>query len=177
MADLQRKLKDKNGNEKQELWSLKWYKAWVSAKEAFHIDDVKIKRCGNLAIWWVCEHRNLKARNKRFYQENNSYRHATKYQQVELKFKYVNLSSTFTTFDYSYFLILNLFFISVIQDVHVMIFIGFGFLMTFLKKYGFSSVSFNLLTASLGIQWAMIVRGLLHSFDSQTKTIPIDYSS
>lgn len=66
---------------------------------------------------------------------------------------------------------------SMIQDVHVMIFIGFGFLMTFLKKYGFSSVSFNLLTASLGIQWAMIIRGLLHSFDSQTKTILIDYSS
>ena len=27
------------------------------------------------------------------------------------------------------------------QDVHVMIFIGFGFLMTFLYKYGFSAVS------------------------------------
>lgn len=31
------------------------------------------------------------------------------------------------------------------QDVHVMIFIGFGFLMTFLKKYTFSSVGFNFL--------------------------------
>lgn len=35
MTDLQRKLKDKHSNEKQELWSLKWYKAWLSAKEAF----------------------------------------------------------------------------------------------------------------------------------------------
>lgn len=26
------------------------------------------------------------------------------------------------------------------QDIHVMIFIGFGFLMTFLKRYGYSAV-------------------------------------
>jgi len=48
------------------------------------------------------------------------------------------------------------------QDVHVMIFIGFGFLMTFLKRYGFSAVSVNLLLASFCIQWAMIVRGIIH---------------
>merc|ERR1711964_561098 len=29
----------------------------------------------------------------------------------------------------------------IFQDVHVMIFIGFGFLMTFLKKYGLSAIS------------------------------------
>lgn len=52
---------------------------------------------------------------------------------------------------------------SVFQDVHVMIFVGFGFLMTFLKKYGFSSVGINLLIAALGLQWATIVRGLLHT--------------
>ncbi|XP_004628366.1 ammonium transporter Rh type A [Octodon degus] len=49
------------------------------------------------------------------------------------------------------------------QDVHVMIFVGFGFLMTFLKKYGFSSVGFNLLIAALGLQWGTIAQGLLHS--------------
>ncbi|KAL6053898.1 hypothetical protein STEG23_003725 [Scotinomys teguina] len=51
----------------------------------------------------------------------------------------------------------------VFQDVHVMIFIGFGFLMTFLKKYGFSGVGFNLFLAALGLQWGTIVQGLLHS--------------
>ncbi|XP_004471245.1 ammonium transporter Rh type A isoform X3 [Dasypus novemcinctus] len=49
------------------------------------------------------------------------------------------------------------------QDVHVMIFIGFGFLMTFLKKYGFSSVGINLFIAALGLQWGTIVQGILHS--------------
>ncbi|KAK2163750.1 hypothetical protein NP493_1447g00082 [Ridgeia piscesae] len=38
------------------------------------------------------------------------------------------------------------------QDVHVMVFVGFGFLMTFLKKYGFSSVGFNMLLAALALQ-------------------------
>ncbi|CAD6196425.1 unnamed protein product [Caenorhabditis auriculariae] len=47
------------------------------------------------------------------------------------------------------------------QDTHVMIFIGFGFLMTFLKRYGFSAVSINLLLASFTIQWAMLIRGFL----------------
>nr|XP_019590162.1 PREDICTED: ammonium transporter Rh type A [Rhinolophus sinicus] len=48
------------------------------------------------------------------------------------------------------------------QDVHVMIFVGFGFLMTFLKKYGFSSVGINLLIAALGLQWGTLIRGILH---------------
>lgn len=40
-----------------------------------------------------------------------------------------------------------------------MIFIGFAFLMTFLKKYGFSATGFNLVVAALVIQWAFIARG------------------
>ncbi|VDM25924.1 unnamed protein product [Toxocara canis] len=45
------------------------------------------------------------------------------------------------------------------QDVHVMIFIGFGFLMVFLRRYGFSAVSMNLLLSCFVIQWGIIVRG------------------
>merc|ERR1719231_958068 len=48
------------------------------------------------------------------------------------------------------------------QDVHVMIFIGFGFLMTFLKRYGFSSVGFNFLISALTIQVAMVNNGFWH---------------
>lgn len=43
-----------------------------------------------------------------------------------------------------------------------MIFVGFGFLMTFLKKYGLSAVSLNLLVAALCIQWQVLVTGFLH---------------
>lgn len=56
------------------------------------------------------------------------------------------------------------------QDVHVMIFVGFGFLMTFLKKYGFSSVGLNLLIAAFGLQWGMLMQGWLHNYkDGQIK--------
>uniref|UniRef100_A0AAX7T062 Ammonium transporter Rh type A n=1 Tax=Astatotilapia calliptera TaxID=8154 RepID=A0AAX7T062_ASTCA len=48
------------------------------------------------------------------------------------------------------------------QDVHVMIFIGFGFLMTFLKRYGFSSVGINLLLAAFGLQWGLLMQGIWH---------------
>ncbi|OXB62878.1 hypothetical protein ASZ78_003044 [Callipepla squamata] len=49
------------------------------------------------------------------------------------------------------------------KDVHVMIFIGFGFLMTFLKKYGFSSVGINMLIAAFGLQWGTLMQGFLHA--------------
>jgi ammonium transporter Rh len=51
------------------------------------------------------------------------------------------------------------------QDVHVMIFVGFGFLMTFLRRYGFSAVSVNLLLAAFTIEWGILVRGFTsHEF-------------
>jgi len=48
---------------------------------------------------------------------------------------------------------------SMYMDVHVMIFIGFGFLMTFLRKYGHSSIGLNFLLGALTIQWAMLCGG------------------
>ncbi|XP_062947649.1 ammonium transporter Rh type C [Cynocephalus volans] len=51
------------------------------------------------------------------------------------------------------------------QDVHVMVFVGFGFLMTFLQRYSFSAVGFNFLLAAFGIQWALLVQGWFHFFE------------
>ena len=53
-------------------------------------------------------------------------------------------------------------FLVVFQDVHVMIFIGFGFLMTFLKKYGLSAVSLNLICSALAIEVFTLVYGFFH---------------
>ncbi|NWV12304.1 RHAG protein, partial [Ptilonorhynchus violaceus] len=60
------------------------------------------------------------------------------------------------------------------QDVHVMIFVGFGFLMTFLKKYGFSSVGFNMLIAAFGLQWGTLMQGFWHM---KGEKIHVDYRS
>uniref|UniRef100_A0A0N5CD34 Ammonium_transp domain-containing protein n=1 Tax=Strongyloides papillosus TaxID=174720 RepID=A0A0N5CD34_STREA len=46
-------------------------------------------------------------------------------------------------------------------DINAMIFIGFGFLMTFLRRYGFSAVGVNMLLACTTIEWSIIIRGLL----------------
>lgn len=45
------------------------------------------------------------------------------------------------------------------QDVHAMIVIGIGFLISFLKNYGLSSVSFNFLGAVITMEWAILVIG------------------
>ncbi|XP_060114357.1 RH-like protein [Heteronotia binoei] len=50
------------------------------------------------------------------------------------------------------------------QDVSVMVFFGFGFLLAFLRRYGFSSTGFGLLLAALGVQWAVIMDGFLFHF-------------
>ncbi|KAG2460725.1 RHBG protein, partial [Polypterus senegalus] len=57
------------------------------------------------------------------------------------------------------------------QDVHVMVFFGFGFLMMFLRRYGFSSTGFNLLLAALAVQWATLMNGFLFSFRDGSITI------
>jgi len=60
------------------------------------------------------------------------------------------------------------------QDIHVMMFIGFGFLMTFLKRYGFSSVGLNFLVAAFVLQWATLTGGWIRHFDFVTNTIHVE---
>ncbi|KAM6370974.1 blood group Rh(CE) polypeptide isoform 1-T2 [Pluvialis apricaria] len=47
------------------------------------------------------------------------------------------------------------------QDVNHMVIFGFGFFLTFLKRYGFSSTGFNLLIIVLGVQCSVLIEGLL----------------
>ncbi|XP_044229960.1 rh blood group, D antigen [Thunnus albacares] len=46
------------------------------------------------------------------------------------------------------------------QDVNVMVILGFGFLCTFLVRYGFSGTGFNLLVAVMATQLAIILNGI-----------------
>merc|ERR1712142_181765 len=50
------------------------------------------------------------------------------------------------------------------QDVHVMMLIGFGFLMTFLKRHGFGSVGFNFLLTAYVIQWSLLLNGFFENW-------------
>lgn len=60
----------------------------------------------------------------------------------------------------------------VFQDVHVMIFFGFGFLMTFLHKYSWGGIGMNYLIAVVVIQWAVLVNGFWHQvYDAHWKQI------
>lgn len=52
-----------------------------------------------------------------------------------------------------------------------MMFVGFGFLMTFLKRYGYSSVGFNFIVAAYVLEWSLLVRGWLESSLDDTKGI------
>jgi ammonium transporter Rh len=55
------------------------------------------------------------------------------------------------------------------QDVHVMIFVGFGFLMTFLKAHSWTSVGFTMLAATWTIQITILAVGfwarVFHGFE------------
>ncbi|XP_012557537.1 ammonium transporter Rh type C isoform X1 [Hydra vulgaris] len=63
----------------------------------------------------------------------------------------------------------NINYYPVFQDVHVMIIIGFGFLMTFLKRYGYGAVSYNLLLAAVTIQWSILLNAWVSNQTSKFK--------
>jgi len=74
----------------------------------------------------------------------------------------------------------------IFQDVHVMIFIGFGFLMVFLKTHSWTSVGFNFLIAAWVIQvgilmtafWHMVLEGKFHKINlSMTSLIVGDFAA
>ena len=58
----------------------------------------------------------------------------------------------------------------------MMIFVGFGFLMTFLKLYGYSAVGLNMLVAAFVLQVALIVRGFIYSDILGGERFPVNVS-
>ncbi|XP_028513526.1 ammonium transporter Rh type B [Exaiptasia diaphana] len=50
----------------------------------------------------------------------------------------------------------------VFQDVHTLVVVGFGLLLLFLKKYGFSGLGYTFLIAGVTMQWAAVMDGFLN---------------
>ena len=42
------------------------------------------------------------------------------------------------------------------NDVHVMVFLGIGFLVTFLKNYSLTAIGFNLIIGAISVQWYIL---------------------
>lgn len=64
------------------------------------------------------------------------------------------------------------------QDVNVMIYIGFGFLMTFLKHYGFGALGYTLIIASMTVQTSLLTNHSMHClFAMEWKTLYLDITN
>lgn len=62
-------------------------------------------------------------------------------------------------------------------DKHVMIFIGFGFLITFLCRYSFSAAGFNFIVCAFTLEWALIIRGYLFDWNVSQQYFIVDVQS
>jgi len=67
-----------------------------------------------------------------------------------------------------------------LADVHMMVFVGFGFLMMFLKRYSNSSLGLNFFISVECVQWSILVNSFFHqlreSFEDNYKwhKVPLD---
>ena len=55
-----------------------------------------------------------------------------------------------------------------------MLFVGFGFLMTFLPRFGYSAVCFTMIITVCCVEWGILITGFLN-MDHDTMTIPITW--
>lgn len=62
---------------------------------------------------------------------------------------------------------------STFQDVHIMIFFGIGYLLTFIKRYGYSALGMNFLLGSFSVQWSIVVRGFVDMLAHGRKTFEV----
>ena len=59
-----------------------------------------------------------------------------------------------------------------IIDIHIMLFAGFGFLMTFLKNYGYSAISFTVMITVIITEFGILCFGISR-FEDEDYTIRI----
>jgi len=53
------------------------------------------------------------------------------------------------------------------RDVNIMIFFGFGFLMTFLRRYGYSAIGYTLGISALIVQWSVPLNFFVYAINNQ----------
>ncbi|XP_077192002.1 ammonium transporter Rh type A-like isoform X2 [Paroedura picta] len=53
---------------------------------------------------------------------------------------------------------------SLFQDIQLMLLVGLGLLLAFMKGYGISAVAYNFLMANFATQWALIVQGFVYHY-------------
>jgi len=63
------------------------------------------------------------------------------------------------------------------QDVHVMMLVGIGFLLSFLKRHGYGSLGFNFLLTCYVIQWALLVNGWFGNIGTGSGMIQLSLKS
>ena len=47
-------------------------------------------------------------------------------------------------------------------DIHMMLIGGFGFLMTFLRRFGFSALGMTMIVTAFATEWTILIRGFTH---------------
>ncbi|EGC38236.1 hypothetical protein DICPUDRAFT_96981 [Dictyostelium purpureum] len=52
------------------------------------------------------------------------------------------------------------------RDINIMIFFGFGFLMTFLRRYGYSALGYTFLISAMVAQWSVLLYGFFETFNN-----------
>lgn len=84
----------------------------------------------------------------------------------------------FTKYDYS---MANIVDSSSVYNFYVgialMMFIGFGYHMTFLKAHGLSAVGFTMFICCIGVQWALLVEGMMAYGKHNAPDVPVGFMS
>lgn len=62
------------------------------------------------------------------------------------------------------------------MDVHVMLLIGFGFLMTFLKRHAYGSIGSSFLITAVVFEWSILMLGWIEMIKEEKSTFQIDAS-
>jgi ammonium transporter Rh len=63
--------------------------------------------------------------------------------------------------------------ILVLHDAHALVLVGFGFLVTFLRRYGYSAIAINLFLVAFVLELALVVRGFISEEFSKNNAFSI----